>query len=306
MMKKMLFAAVALVLAAGFTACSKEEAAPENIVKVEFAVADKAGFDTAARAVKTAWAEGDQIMVLFKPTGGSWLISEYATQELLILQYTGSAWVVSNMPANAASLGSAGKYAAIHYRVPAEKSCGIAGSYNGNYYFTNYAGGEVLYYMGDEAQYTLADGKLNLGTISLAMDETAIQFSVKNLASVEGEWYLALVDHNWTGSEYIYDSDSPTVGFQAQTPAFNSSTNYYLTTFSEEWATPVVNGADRSFFFTADNEWNSATGLTFLLQNKATGKAYKYEYKPEPFVMPAVNKAYLLPAFDSGKWVEME
>lgn len=305
MMKKMLFAAVALVLAAGFTACSKEEAAPENIVKVEFAVADKAGFDTAVRAVKTAWAEGDQIMVLFKPTGGDFLIAEESIKELLILQYTGSAWTVANLPTEV-DLGSSGRYAAIHYRVPAEKNCGIAGSYNGNYYFTNYAGGEVLYYMGDEAQYTLADGKLNLGTISLAMDEDAIQFSVKNLASVEGEWYLALVDHNWTGSEYIGDDESPTNGFQAQTPAFNSSTNYYLTTFSEEWATPVVNGADRSFFFTADNEWNSATALTFLLQNKATWKTYKYEYKPDPFVMPAVNKAYLLPAFDSGKWVEME
>ena len=305
-MKKMLFAAVALVLAAGFTACSKEEAAPENIVKVEFAVADKAGFDTDSRAVKTAWAEGDQIMVLFKPTGGSWLIAEESIEELLILKYTGSAWVVSNMPANAASLGSAGKYAAIHYRVPAEMSCGIAGSYLGSfYYFTNYAGGEVLYYMGDEAQYTLADGKLNLGTISLAMSEVAIQFSVKNLASVEGEWSLASVDHTWTGSEYIGDGDSPTNGFQAQTPAFNPS-GTYLTTFSEEWATPVVNGADRSFFFTTDNEWDSATALTFLLQNKATWKTYKYEYKPEPFAMPAVAKAYLLPAFDSGKWVEIE
>lgn len=305
-MKKMLFAAVALVLAAGFTACSKEEATPEaGVIRVEFAVADKAGFGADSRAVKTAWAEGDQIMVLFKPTGGSWLIANESIKELLILQYTGSAWTVANLPTEV-DLGSSGRYAAIHYRVPAEKSCGIAGSYNGNYYFTNYAGGEVLYYMGDEAQYTLADGKLNLGTISLAMAETAIQFSVKNLASVEGEWYLASVDHNWTGSEYIDDSVSPTVGFQAQTPAFNTSSSYYLTTFSEEWATPVVNGADRSFFFTADNEWNSATALTFLLQNQATWKTYKYEYKPEPFVMPAYAKAYLLPAFDSGKWVEVE
>lgn len=304
-MKKILFAAVALVLAAGFTACSKEEAAPDNMVKVEFAVADKAGFGADSRAVKTAWAEGDQIMVLFKPTSGSWLIAEESIKELLILQYTGSAWTVANLPTEV-DLGSSGHYAAIHYRVAAEKNCGIAGSYLDNYYFTNYAGGEVLYYMGDEAQYTLADGKLNLGTISLAMSEIAIQFSVKNLASVEGEWYLASVDHTWTGSEYIGDGDSPTVGFQAQTPAFNPSNNSYLTTFSEEWATPVVNGADRSFFFTTDNEWDSATALTFLLQNKATWKTYKYEYKPEPFVMPAVAKAYLLPAFDSGKWVEME
>lgn len=304
-MKKMLFAAVALVLAAGFTACSKEEAAPENIIKVEFAVADKAGFGADSRAVKTAWAEGDQIMVLFKPTGGSWQIAKNSTQELLILKYTGSAWVVSNMPANAASLGSAGNYAAIHYRVPADKSCGIAGRYSiSTYYFTNYAGGEVLSYTGDEAQYTLADGKLNLGTISLAMSEEAIQFSVKNLASVEGEWYLALADHKWT-TGYISNYFSPTNGFQAETPRFNTS-NGNLGTGSFVWATPVVNGPDRSFFFTVDNpQWINATKLTFVLENQVTGKSYKYEYKPEPFALPAYAKAYLLPAIDSGKWVEM-
>ena len=300
----MLFAAVALVLAAGFTACSKEEAAPENIIKVEFAVADKAGFDTAARAVKTAWAEGDQIMVLFKP-GKNWLISENSTQELLILKYTGSAWVVSNMPANTASLGSAGNYAAIHYRVPADKSCGIAGHYDiSTYYFTNYAGGEVLSYMGDEAQYTLADGKLNLGTISLAMSEEAIQFSVKNLAAVEGEWYLALADQNWQAGS-ISDLFSPTYGFQAETPRFNTS-NGNLGTGSRAWATPVVNGADRSFFFTADyDQWIDATKLIFVLENRATTPTatYKYEYKPVPFALPALKKAYLLPAIDSGKWV---
>ena len=304
-MKKILFAAVALVLAAGFTACSKEEAAPENIVKVEFAVADKPGFGADSRAVKTAWAEGDQIMVLFKPTDGNWLISMNSTQELLILKYTGSAWVVSNMPANTASLGSAGNYAAIHYRVPADKSCGIAGRYTiTTYYFTNYAGGEVLSYTGDEAQYTLADGKLNLGTISLAMSEEAIQFSVKNLASVEGEWYLASADQKWQAGS-ISNLFSPTNGFQAETPAFDTSEGS-LRTLSYVWATPVVNGADRSFFFTVDySQWINATKLTFVLKNQVTGKSYKYEYKPKPFAMPAYAKAYLLPAFDSGKWVEM-
>lgn len=305
-MKKILFAAVALVLAAGFTACSKEEAAPENIIKVEFAVADKAGFGADSRAVKTAWAEGDQIMVLFKPTGGSWLIAEGSIKELLILQYTGSAWTVANLPTEV-DLGSSGHYAAIHYRVAAEKSCGIAGrSTTTTYYFTNYAGGEVLTYMGDEAQYTLADGKLNLGTISLAMSEEAIQFSVKNLASVEGEWYLALGDQNWqTGS--ISNLFSPTFGFQAETPAFDTEEGS-LSTRSYVWATPVVNGADRSFFFTVDySQWIEATKLTFVLENRnqTPYKTYKYEYKPVPFALPALKKSYLLPALDSGKWVAM-
>ena len=159
--------------------------------------------------------------------------------------------------------------------------------------------------MGDEAQYTLADGKLNLGTISLAMSEEAIQFSVKNLASVEGEWYLALADHKWTRG-YISNYFSPTNGFQAETPAFDTSEGS-LSTLSYVWATPVVNGADRSFFFTVDNpQWIEATKLTFVLENQVTGKSYKYEYKPVPFALPAYAKAYLLPAFDSGKWVEVE
>ena len=53
----------------GFVACSKDDnATVNNEVKVNFTVADKPSFDD-TRAAKSAWADGDQIMVVFNATG---------------------------------------------------------------------------------------------------------------------------------------------------------------------------------------------------------------------------------------------
>ena len=72
-MKKVLMAAMTLVMAV-FASCTNEDLKVENNdVKVNFTVAEKPGFDAVSRSVKKGWDNGDQILVVFRGAEGSWL-----------------------------------------------------------------------------------------------------------------------------------------------------------------------------------------------------------------------------------------
>ena len=95
-MKKIIitaFAACALL-----AACTEKESAPvqNNDVKVVFEIADKAGFGQDTKAVKTAWAEGDQILVIFKANDGvnqgQGFLTDDCEVNTLRFVYDGSAW----------------------------------------------------------------------------------------------------------------------------------------------------------------------------------------------------------------------
>ncbi|MBO7169392.1 MAG: hypothetical protein J6V43_04885, partial [Rikenellaceae bacterium] len=60
---------------------------------VVFNVADKGGFDATTRAVKTAWAAGDQIAIFCRPTATGEYVSDNA--KIIYLKYDGSAWSAS-------------------------------------------------------------------------------------------------------------------------------------------------------------------------------------------------------------------
>ena len=62
-MKKVLMAAMTLVMAV-FASCTNEDLKVENNdVKVNFTVAEKPSFDADGRAVKTGWEAGDEILI---------------------------------------------------------------------------------------------------------------------------------------------------------------------------------------------------------------------------------------------------
>ena len=67
-----------MTLALTVTGCSKVDTpAADNDLKFVFEIADKDGFGADTKAVKTAWADGDQVVILFKPEGqGQCLISQ--------------------------------------------------------------------------------------------------------------------------------------------------------------------------------------------------------------------------------------
>ena len=64
-----LFIAV-MTLVLTVTGCSKVDTpSADNDLKFVFEMADKDGFGADTKAVKTGWADGDQVVILFKPAG---------------------------------------------------------------------------------------------------------------------------------------------------------------------------------------------------------------------------------------------
>ena len=91
-MKKVFMAALALTMAV-FVSCSKDDFnAENNDVKVNFTVAEKPSFDTDTRAVKTKWANGDQILIFLATAGNVYYVIPETDNNTITLSYNGSTW----------------------------------------------------------------------------------------------------------------------------------------------------------------------------------------------------------------------
>lgn len=290
-MKKLFVLAATVVLAVGFVGCAKEDNAPAiKDIKLEFNVADKDGF-AETRAVKTAWADGDQILVLFQPNGSAWLGAENSKDNTLTLTYsTSTGWSATKNNWGETLVNSTkGNFLAVHYR--GDMALGTeAGSIG---YLFNYAAGEVLQM--EYGTYTITDGVMTLPTLVLKLSDDAVQFSVQDLASNSDTWEM-WVAYDDEGGDYKYPGDgaSPVQGYNAGTVVYRTDSGF-LGTYSNEWMSNVVNGDDRSFFGTFDNGNDEVTTrYVFVLKNVTKTKYYKFEYAPSPFAK-LTKGAYLLP-----------
>ena len=203
-MKRFFIAAVAFVLTAGFVGCSKVEESPivdgSNDVRVEFSVAEMDGFDS-TRAVKSGWEAGDQIFVFFS-ANGSWLLADGSKANSVTLTYDGSEWSAYANGVDETLLSSAsGTFFAVHY--PGVLNHLTLGLYD-RFLFDGYEGGEILSAVGN---YTIVDNVIKLPTLSLKMDAKAVQFSVKNLESLGGNWQL-LVNKDRVKANGYSDADA--------------------------------------------------------------------------------------------------
>ena len=289
-MKRLLIAAT-LLFAAGFMGCAKSDDAPMNKdIKVEFSVAGKDCFNT-TRAVKSDWANGDQILILFK-TGDNWLGKENSKDNTITLTYNASAstWALTkNNWDDDLTNSTSGEFMAIHYR----GTIGIGNKDGNDYYLSNYTGGEILSMKGE---YTITDGLMILPTLALKMRDDAVQFSVEGLASNSDTWQL-LVNHDKDNASDCAASD-PTSPILAYTPTNVqiSSTNLRTTFYNAQWMVGAVNGYDLSFCGRLDSGNDEASiNYMFILKNTVTDKKYYFNYKPSPFVKLAGKNAYLLP-----------
>ena len=289
-MKRLLIAAT-LLFAAGFMGCAKSDDAPMNKdIKVEFSVAGKDCFNT-TRAVKSDWANGDQILILFK-TGGNWLGKENSKDNTITLTYNASAstWALTkNNWDDDLTNSTSGEFMAIHYR----GTIGIGNKDGDDYYLSNYTGGEILSMKGE---YTITDGLMILPTLALKMRDDAVQFSVKGLASNSDTWQL-LVNHDKENASDCAASD-PTSPILAYTPTTVqiSSINLQTTFYNAQWMVGAVNGYDLSFCGRLDSGNNEALkNYMFILKNTVTDKKYYFNYQPTTFEKFTEKTAYLLP-----------
>ena len=114
-MKKVLMAAMTLVMAV-FASCTNEDLKVENNdVKVNFTVAEKPGFDAVSRSVKKGWDNGDQILVVFKNAGGIFWLDAFDDANTLKLTKTAEGWTADKSKIDITKLASSADYHAFYY-----------------------------------------------------------------------------------------------------------------------------------------------------------------------------------------------
>ena len=292
-MKKILMAVVALTVF-GFVGCQKDDNAVDNKIKVNFAVADKAGFDNGVRAVKAGWEAGDQILVVFKGSADedskAW-IAPYDNANTVKLTKTAEGWNVdaSKLPANLEGFVDGGMYAAYHYPgnihiddedyTPTQKFP----------LFDTYAGGE---FMSANGAYTISGNELNIGTITLARPAGAFQISVKGLTPADGEkWYLEIYSGFVDGS---LKTTGLSQGGNKTLACRIDLDNAMIGKFGSWSSLGVKNGEDVSFFFEPIADGYTGTTLYFYLYSNT---AKNYWYKTTSTAPSALEgKAWSLPA----------
>lgn len=307
--------AMAIVVAAGFVACTKEDVSAPTY-KVEFTVGDKGGFEAGSRAVKTDWAAGDQILIITKPLSGAYndVAIPNSDDNCIRLIYNGSAWTVDRAltAEEITARGTHGPWYAIHYRVKEDKKVGLGTDFGGgDVQLANYYGGEVLECTG---VLTITDGVINLGEINMELGfyDGLVQVSVPGLDLVEHPaWKLTVLTGDYVSGNYAaYAHDCFTALWADKiyfvpSPALGCYANYKDTPY-------VVNGTDASFVFRFDggvDESNTAYGkYKFMLYNFNTANAYVYTVDRGAYdegtdtydVNLECEKAYLLPTFDGN------
>ena len=294
--------------------CTKDEVFDTPQVSdyaVEFNVADKGGFDATTRAVKTAWAAGDQIAIFCRPTASGDYVSDNA--KIIYLKYDGSAWSASPVSAAlVAEMESSGKFSAIHHRVGSDENITVGNSGT----LETYNGGELLYYAGN---YTKADGVISLGSITMSLfpndSYTAgclFQVSVPGLNAADG-WTMAIANDNYTPSESNVTDWNQLAHYATYSGKFRFIANdgtigtWGGKVASESECLCVQNGDDISFVFEHNYDLEDVDAnkrYHFYLTNGTAVYTYtidrgaydgeKYEKNLE------IGHAYLLPAI--SKW----
>lgn len=316
MIKKFFVAAMALVIAVGFASCSKDDAAtPENKqVTFNYTVAGKPSLD-GTRALKSAWAVGDQIAVCFYNN------SKWHTDDLLIIEYTNSGWTTKATPNTADTdwslenvLEANCVWQAIHYRrADATKNIYMTEQSLSRSYFKNIAGGEVLYKSGS---YTIDGTTIDVGEIAMAFQSSLCLVTVPGLDAADG-WRMGFMQSvPAEGTKQIYENgtfDDHIVPVVEKRSVSTYSSNLllevgnlstsFLATRDHSLATGVQNGDDVTFGFFPDG-FKGDTYVFYLTKGPNEEDAH-YVYsvtKTEEKTLEG-GKAYLLPAItETDKW----
>lgn len=302
-MKKVFMITMALVMAVGFTSCTQDDVVANEQTTFNFIVADKPSLEGDSRATtfKSAWAVGDQIMVMFHNNG--WKITE---NQQLILKYTSTGWTVVNTPDATGWDNETGKFYAVHYRLlNSEENIGI-GLKGTECKYLNYLGGEFLEMEGD---YSRNGSTINLGTLTLKYNANICFITIPGLGNEKDSWklYIAKDGIDYTTSGTIrynqVSQDIPLGGwfdgsnYYSQI-YFDYSTGGVINTYGQSglYAKGVQNGDDLTFAFVPYT--NTNTKYNFFLQKGTTGNYVYQVEKTEEKTLKGGN-AYLLPATSS-------
>ena len=315
-MKRILTAIAFCAMVAG---CAKDNdvlPTTDNDVKVVFEISDKAGFGADTKSVKTAWAAGDQILVVFKPADGTYLLTD-CEQNTLRFRYDGSKWnLKDNNISDISQLGTGGNYWAIHHRVSGTDD--IIFNVSDRVTLKNYKGGELLENRPDESEYSVEENVLTLGTIIMQKPSILdlFQLSVPDLPEKDWKMYICtddmpLNDPNIKLQLYL-SKESPI----EEGDIVLISTAGYCGNMSGYYSPGVPNDGDysfvfRSFAYAASSNESKDQAYIFCLTD---GTDIYYYRKPRGtwdgaqvtfnFTLTK-DKAYKLPDFSGDKWTKI-
>ena len=272
-MKKVLMAAMTLVMAV-FASCTNEDLNVENTgVKVNFTVAEKDGFGADSRAVKTGWANDDEIVIVFQGKDG-WLNCANGDNSLKLTK-TETGWTVDDSEIPAIENLSSGKsFFAIHH--PGEITLG---NHSGSLaYIDSYtSGNEYLNYQGT---YTISGSEITLGQIVMKRPSSSFQISVNIESDHTGDWTMKL--HNSSGFAIDQCLRSVYMMLMADSQVYGTTT---------EGAQAVTIGTDKVFTFGGGN---SSTAAQWISVTKTDGTFY-YKLSETKTMSDLANKAWTLP-----------
>lgn len=283
---KKIFMAVMTLMMAVFASCSNEDVNVDNNneLKVTFTVADKAGLGVDARAVKTGWDDGDEILIAMCSEGGWTELGKYNSFKL---KYNKGTWTTDMTGFDTTvNFESGNRYMAIYH--PGTITLSGTATYETEA-LTGYKGGEQLQYI--IGTYTeTGHAAFDLGTIQLQRNPSDFQISVKGLASADQDDGVCKL--------YIYDasdeSNSTGISYFGEMPALLTE-NGFLTPDSYIKRSRGINYGDDVVFYFSNNGCG-ATSLKFVLE--VGSDMYTYTTT----TIPQGGKAYVLPAITSDGW----
>lgn len=285
-MKKIFMAAMTLAVVL-LASCSNEDLnVKNNDVKVNFTVAEKVGFGTDTRAVKTGWENGDEILIVLFSSDGWYNEDGYNYMKLI---YNGSAWTTDLTGLDKTRLLNGQLYMAIYH--PGTITIGESAGSPGYYKLSGYKGGEYLLFAGDAVKYTYEGASIDLGTIAFERHSQDFQISVKDLASAgkaNGTWELYIQDAEGNDADRMY--------YYAADKAILRDTGFGI--YSTDYSSGINYKGDVVFYFS--NAGSDETSLKFLLQIDG-GDAYTYTTT----TIPQMGQAYILPAITDPKWTKI-
>lgn len=274
-MKKIFLAAMTLVMAV-FASCSNDDAPLEGIgdIKVNFTVADKAGFDGDTRAVKTGWENGDEILIAIQSEDG-WTID--GSFNCFKLKYNGSTWTTDKTGFDTSVHFESGNYYIALYH-PGTITLGSSAGTD-RQYLSGYNGGEYLY--DANSTYTKTADGIDLGEIEFERYVQDFQISIKDLATAgkpDGTWKLYIKDAEGNKAHNMY--------FKAAGEVFLRDTGVGF--YDEGYSTGINYKGDVVFYFS--NGGSNETSLKFELTDGTDTYIYTTTNIPE------MGNAYTLPA----------
>lgn len=312
-MKKILIVAIAFV-AAIFVGCAKDDINGVNKdgvvngqLKFNFTVADKpASIDT--RALKSGWAVGDQIMVMFLNK------NNWKSTNTLVIEYNGSYWEEKATP-NTEGWTTTGqlKFEAIHYRrIDTTQNLNGGDISQGMFcQLLNVKGGEVLTHFGN---YTIADGVVSVA-IELDYAKDIFLVSIPDLSEAD-DWRLGILEGDTVPETFTRTNISTHYPISRYNDNISSGTlrkwtnstlaSIYVNSPSidkQALARCVQNDGQITFAFGFDGSKGSAATYTFFLSKglcSESSERYIYTVNSVAF---SGKKAYKLPSItENGKW----